>query len=384
MPLEVFSSPQPGAATRALVIGVGHYPALPDGGGPQFVRPEGMRQLQSPPVSAREFARWLIENYQSNDRPLASVRLLISEPSDSGFQYSVAGQATAADPQQADFATVRTAIREWQASSTHPDDLMLFYFCGHGIADGANVALLMSDFGLDPQAPLDGALDFRRFRVGMEDCVARHQCFFVDACRVRSTLLQRNDYAGHPVLNATLAPNPGGRVRIGPVFFSTLAGEPAHGRLGKPSVFTEALLEALAGPGAGDEDGDWTVKTTRLHAALEFLVRESIRENGWDVSQQPIADAMQELVLNTVQQPVVPVLLSVDPDDAHAEAILRYDGNGANDQRAAMPNPWSLRLPVGMYNFHADFASARFPNISSANQWVRPPYLRKVLKVVAP
>lgn len=381
---EVYVSPQPGAATRALIIGVGHYPALPDGGGPQFVRPEGMRQLLSPPISARRFAQWLIENYQSKNRPLSSVQLLLSETVPGDFEYTVAGQSKSVTPHTADFATVRLAIRQWQASSTHPDDLMLFYFCGHGIADGANVALLMSDFGLDPQSPLDGALDFRRFRVGMEDCVARQQCFFVDACRSRSTLLQRNDYAGHPVLNASLAANPGGRVRIGPVFFSTLAGEPAHGRPGKPSVFTEALLEALNGPGAGDEDGDWTVKTTRLHAAIEFLIRESIRENGWEVSQQPIAEAMQELVLNTVIKPIVPVLLSVDPYDAHAEALLRYDGDGTNEQRAAMENIWSLRLPVGVYNFHADFASTRFNNISAANQWVRPPYLRKVLKAVLP
>lgn len=387
MPPAVYSNPQPGAATRVLVIGVGHYPALPGGGGTPMTRPEGMRQLQSPPISAREFARWMIENYHSDQRPLASVQLLLSEATPQVFSYTRDGQQHTAGPQPADIATVRIAIREWQALSTELNDLMLFYFCGHGIANPAKVALLMSDFGTVAAAPLDGALDFTGFRLGMEDCMARNQCFFVDACRLGSTLLQRNSYAGDPVLNATMAPNPGGLPRIGPQFFSTLAGEAAYGRAGKPSVFTEALIEALAGPGAGDENGvDWVVKTGRLQTALEFLIEDAIRVNGWSVTQQPIVDAMQDVVLNTLpREPVVPVLVSVDPESAHAEAVLRCeDRSGAQHQRAADTKPWSLRLPMGSYNFYADFASARYGNVSIANSLVRPPFALRTLKAATP
>lgn len=387
MPPTVSFNIKPGPATRALVIGVGHYPALPGGGGPQLARPEGLRQLRSPPVSARAFARWLVEHYDSPTRPLASVHLLISEDAPQPFEYTTGGQPQVAQAQPADIATVRQAIREWQALSTDVGDLMLFYFCGHGIANPAKAALLMSDFGTVPAAPLDGALDYTGFRLGMESCMARDQCFFVDACRLGSTLLERNNfYAGDPVLHATLDPVPGGRPRIGPQFFSTLAGEAAYGRPGLPSVFTAALLEALGGCGAVDDNGvDWIVKTGQLQTALEFLVEDAIRTNGWEMSQQPIVDAMQNVVLNRLaQHPVVPVLVNVDPDDAHAEAVLRYDdGNGLQAQRAADPMPWSVRLSVGTYSFHADFASARFRNVSIANSLIRPPFQTRTLKAVA-
>lgn len=386
MPATVSFHTRPGPVTRALVIGVGHYPALPGGGGPEMTRPEGLRQLQSPPVSARAFARWLIEHYDAPARPLASVHVLISETAPQPLGYTRDGQSQVAQTMSGDIATVRQAIREWQALATDTGDLMLFYFCGHGIANPAKVALLMSDFGTIAAAPLDGALDFTGFRLGMESCIAREQCFFVDACRMGSTLLQRNIYAGDPVLHATLDPIPGGRPRIGPQFFSTLAGDAAYGRPGLPSIFTGALLEALGGCGAVDDNGvDWVVKTGQLQTALEFLIADTIRTQGWSVTQQPIVDAMQNIVLNRLpHEPVVPVLVNVDPDDAHAEAVLRFDdGNGRQDQRAADAAPWSVRLPVGTYNFHADFVSARFTNVSLANSLIRPPYQTRTLKAVA-
>lgn len=386
MPPTVYSQPVLGAATRALVIGVGHYPALPGGGGPsQMAKPEGLRQLQSPPVSAREVARWLIEHYHSDARPLTTVQLLLSEPVPGTFEYQQAGTVQVVQPQPADIATVKQAIRDWYELGNHnADDLLIFYFCGHGVSEGALTSLLMSDFGAVPLAPMEGALDFRRFHAGMEDCRARHQCYFIDACRLSSTLIRRNnDYAGDPVLQAGVQPNPGGRVRLGPKFMSTLPGEASHARPGQPSLFTGALLEALNGAGAGDEDGgDWVVKTNRLHAAMEYLVKEIIDENGWDVGQQTITDGMQDLPLNTLDCPLVPVSLAVDPHQAHIEATLQcLDSNGVQRQRLAQPKPWNFRVPVGTYSFQANFVSPQYAPVALDNQLVRPPYLRRVLKV---
>ena len=380
----VYSQAVPGAATRALLIGVGHYPALPDGGGPQMAKPEGLKQLQSPPVSARAFARWLIEHYQSDARPLATVQLLLSEAVPAPFEYQKDGATVQVAAQPADIATVKQAIRDWhELGNRNPDDLLLFYFCGHGVSEGALTSLLMSDFGSVPLAPMEGALDFRRFHLAMEDCLARHQCYFVDACRVPSSLLRRYDVAGDAVLQPGALPNPGGRARLGPKFMSTLPGEASHARPGQPSLFTGALLEALNGAGAGDEDGgDWIVKTNRLHAALEYLVKEIIEENGWDVGQQTITDGMQDLPLNTLDCPVVPVSLAVEPHAAHLEATLGcQDGNGLQLERAAEAKPWNFRVPVGVYSFQANFISPQYAPVVMPNQFVRPPYLRRILKV---
>lgn len=384
MPPTVFSREVPAAATRALIIGVGHYPSLPGGGGPQMAKPEGLKQLGSPPISAREFAQWLIKNYQSDARPLATVQLLLSEKQPAPFEYGVDGVQVAADPQRADMVTVKQAIRDWYELGNHnPDDLMLFYFCGHGVSEGALTALLMSDFGSVPLAPMEGALDFRRFHMGMEDCLARHQCYFIDACRLPSSLLRRFEHAGDPVLQPGAQPSPDGRVRLGPKFMSTLQGEASHAQPGKPSLFTGALLEALNGAGAGDEDGgDWIVKTNRLHAAMEYLVKEIIEEKGWEVGQQTITDGMQDLPLNTLELPIVPVSLVVDPQQAHIEATwLCTDGNGIDLQREASPKPWNFRVPVGNYRFQADFVSPQYGQVVK-NESVRPPFVRRKLKVV--
>lgn len=383
MPKTVFSRPVGGAATRALIIGVGHYPSLPGGGGPQMRSPEGLQQLQSPPVSAREFARWLITNYQSPDRPLATVQLLLSEAQPSLFCYELKGVAYEQKPQSADMATVKKAIREWYSLGNHnPNDLMLFYFCGHGLSEGAITSLLMSDFASDSSAIMENALDLRGFHAGMDQCLARHQCYFIDACRAPSTLLRRVQNAGDAVLQPEINLGTKGRARLGPKFMSTLPGDKSHAIPGKPSFFTSALIDSLNGAGAGDEDyGEWVVKTNKLHAAMEYLVKEVIEQNGWSAIQQTITDGMQDLPLNTLAKPVVPVHIIVDPEKAHAEATLQCSGkDGFKLQRGADPAPWCFRVPVGSYTIQASFTSPEYTSVSM-DEFVRPPYMRRKLAV---
>jgi hypothetical protein len=267
-----------GAATHAVVIGVGHYPHLPGGKSRnKFVNPSGMGQLKSPPESARAIARWLIEEYQHPTKPLASVELLLSDATSPEFKYKVNNKNEKFVTAPATMPKVQEAIAAWQArGNNNPDHLLLFFFCGHGISLLPDLALLIEDFGQNPLAPLDGAIDFRRFRQGMDECAAREQCYFVDACRVGSDLLIRNNgFAGRPVIQSTGDLNTSGRLRQAPVFYSTLAGAPAYAKPGEPSLFTTALLEGLAGAGCGDEQGPWQVRTNLLHDALNFIMRDA-------------------------------------------------------------------------------------------------------------
>jgi hypothetical protein len=293
-----------------------------------------MGQLKSPPVSARHFARWIIEEYECTDRPLASVRLLLSDKASTKFEYTSKNKTISKDVGKADIASLQQAIRTWhKLGKENPEHLLLFYFCGHGISDGASLALLTSDFGSDADAPLNSAFDFRRFHMAMEECAARSQCYFIDACRVGSKLLAENQgFAGQPVLNWTgIEPNPGGRMRAGPIFYSTIAGEAAYARPGKPSVFTEALIQSLSGAGAGDEDGPWTVKATNLQAALDFLMKEASRELGLPQQQIPTVESMQQMKMNTISQPKVPVIVRVQPEKAHEQATLRCENGVLKD-----------------------------------------------------
>src|SRR4051812_28921685 len=68
-----------GAGTHALVVGVGAYRHMPGGVGPIATANEGMGQLTSAPLSAREFAKWLATDFRHRTHPLRSLSLLVSD-----------------------------------------------------------------------------------------------------------------------------------------------------------------------------------------------------------------------------------------------------------------------------------------------------------------
>ena len=381
----VFSTKVNGAATHALVIGVGHYPHLPGGGGKQYPNPEGMGQLKSPPQSARAFARWLIEEYECPERPLASVTMLIAEKTAAKFEFNGNGKKKSVSVPDATMANVSAAIKDWHAlGAKKHENLLLFYFCGHGVAAGPLIALLMKDFGADPLAPLDGALDFRKFHNAMEECPPRNQCYFVDACRVGSTLIERNQgKAGNSVIDFTgNFTNPDGLLRLGPIFYSTLANAKAYARPKEPSVFTQALLEALSGAGSGDEDGPWAVKTSHMQAALTYLMKEASRALSLPLQQIPgLGGDSGEVVLNTLQAPDVPVFVEVDPAAAHLVANLRVEGPVKAERKKPDSAPWKVLVKPGDYSIIADFKTPAFTRKQIDNYAVRPPYRKPPLKV---
>jgi hypothetical protein len=156
--------------THALVIGVGTYPHL-QGGQAQGQRTDGLGQLSSPPVSARRMTEWLLGEYHCPDRPLASLALLTSEPRSAPLRNPRTGRAHKVA--RADIDHIPAAVTEWYArGDTSPNNRMIFYFCGHGTAQGEDMALLARDFSLDARNPLNGALDFRQLANGLRRCQA--------------------------------------------------------------------------------------------------------------------------------------------------------------------------------------------------------------------
>src|SRR5687767_12707438 len=64
-------------STHVLIVGVGRYEF---GKGANETPVAGdLRQLTSPPISAREIADWFVRSFQNSQKPLGSVALLLSE-----------------------------------------------------------------------------------------------------------------------------------------------------------------------------------------------------------------------------------------------------------------------------------------------------------------
>jgi len=366
------------AATHAIVIGVGDYPHLPGGSGTLLLDHQNLGQLSSPPVSARSLADWLIREFDHPTKPLASLRLLVSEAEPASYTHPISGEVH--QPCAATVDAVTSALVEWKsAGDSNPDNLLLFYFCGHGIAGGMELALLCRDFGANPDNPLEGALDFRKLHLGMKArCKADEVCYFVDACRSGAELTRYAEgFAG--VVPFLPGPVQGRRA---PVFYSTLMGDQAFGRANKPSYFADALLRGLGGLGSDRNEGHWQVSTTQLKKAIDAEL--SRREGSGSNQQIPSTDDLTTFVLHRLKgPPEVPVVVACAPREANAEATLSCRRGGeVLHQRPPAPLPWKLRLRAGSYEFEADFAASAPFRACVDEYYVCPPFQTVPLAVV--
>ncbi|GGT12683.1 caspase family protein [Streptomyces purpureus] len=375
------------ARTHALVIGVGAYRHLI--GGPQEVaNPHGLRQLSSPPVSAREFATWLLTEYNEPNKPLGSLALLLSEAVPGPFRDPRTGREHSVE--EATIDNVDAAVREWKArADLRDDDRIVFYFCGHGVSLGNDMSLLASDVFADQESPLNGALNFTELWRGLIRCRAAEQVFFVDACRAGPDRLIRQaggGFAGRVPIAGQERPA-GFAPREYAVYYATLDGEGSHARTGQVSLFTDALLRSLAGSGSENTDDDvWRVSTPALQLAIGRFMKEPQFAGEFAGVQVPVSPESFDFGLHELTgDPVVPVYIGCSPreDNEFAEFVCR--GERMPELRRALADidasdptaEWPLDLPLGEYAVEARF-DGRPPRGSRLG--VRPPLRRIGLK----
>jgi hypothetical protein len=376
----VHDIPVAGAATHALVIGVGAYPHLNGGKKRLTYDHDGMGQLTSPPISARMFAARLMEFFRHPDKQLATVSLLVSEAKSTRFvDPNDAGKAFKL--KEAISKNVVQAVREWfERGDSHPDNLLLFYFCGHGISAGTDTALLLSDYGADRWNSLDGAINFRLLRLGLQRCRASEQCFFIDACRASSDTLLTAESAGQVIIQPRPR-DPGWPKRRAPVFYSSLKGDKAYAIPGEPSVYTDALLQAFQDFAADDEEGDWRVSTGRIQSTVDHLVARRMRD--LQKVQVPTSDDQSTIYLNYLSRsPNALVYVHTEPPDALGSATLTYQRAGGSPVAAPLTGrkseEWELQVPAGSYDFTASFPVGP-PCV--VTQYIKPAYRRVKVSV---
>jgi Caspase domain len=375
-----------GPATHALVIGVGSYPHLLGGSGPQCADNEGLGQLKSPTASATLFANWLIEEFANASKPLASLAMLISDENNvphGTARFINPRTAVQYDLECAKIDNVQVAVNDWKdRANSNPENMTIFYFCGHGIAQAADAALLVEDYGAINDNALDGAIDFRRFHLGMMRCAAAYQCYFIDACRASSDVLIENlGNAGRILVQSAKNARRNLPNRQAPVFYASLGGASAYARPGKPSVFTDALVRSFGGAGADDADGPWRVTSTRLLEALDYFMRRNTTIDMGPV-QIPATGDSSKIPIHEVCTPRVPVEVMCNPGHATPKAKLGYVPlNGqAGLSRPPGTDNWMVDLSPGGYDFTAEFPANEYKG-TRKNDYVRPPYRRISLEV---
>lgn len=328
------------AETVALIVGVAEY------SDPEL-------RLSSPVHSAHALSAWLKAQLHNPAAPLGSLELLLSPT----------------------YAALEAAIGAWfTRAHADPNNVALFYFCGHGLMR-TGALLLAADFDRNALNPYARALDFEKLVLGMGRCQASVQCFFVDACR-RSNLQLRDEAdltAGVPI-----AP----RLRDPPrsdslVLYSSAPLEQASGAPNGPSRFTEALLDALGGLGSRKRAGRWEVSTSTLGDAVRRLLER--RSAG---AQKAIPHGSpQGAVLHVLaDRPQVPLRIIITP--ATRSAALRLVRTGTDAVVAERPmrsGPWDIEVGAALYDLEARLIGKRV--IRRDEIYVLPPEVDESLEV---
>src|SRR5438132_2664813 len=86
----------------------------------------------------------------------------------------------------------------------------IFYFCGHGVEQGAGQFLITESFGCNDDETLADAVYLTGLFEGMNRCLARKQLFLIDACRnapaaLTDRIVQRGGGAGAPAIIEPIA-----------------------------------------------------------------------------------------------------------------------------------------------------------------------------------
>jgi hypothetical protein len=379
----VYPTSDPGVGTpqaHALLIGVGRYLHLIGGGGPLAINHFNMSQLASPPASAQELANWLIDKRTTshlNPRvPLGTVELLLS-PTD--YTDAAGGRRTVDD---ATFANISAAFDTWFARcNRNPDNIGIFYFCGHGLEREA-AYLLASDHGDNSNRPWRNTINFTITEEGVRGAAkAKTFCWLIDACRNNPIDTSRWRSIDAPALYAP--PIQQFLPRVSQVLRSTTLNDVAHGPPGGGiSFFTAALIRCLDSLGASSPlvGTRWRVTTESLRCAMEELMRRTPLPDG------SLGKCDAGGSSNTFGQPTT---LHALPGAARVLATITYDPEPALEfaslsvgrvgstlmSRNPAPERWRLELEAANYDIRAHFPHQEYADDELRDQTLAPPVI---------
>jgi hypothetical protein len=359
--LELIQSPT-GPATHAMVIGVGTYIHLKGGTGPQAARQWGLEQIPSAPLSALHFIDWLLNRFDNPTHPLATIEHLISAPSVVTDRSRTKHSST-----EPIMANIMAAYTQWIArAGTNPDNIAIFYFCGHGLYNRHGTALLTADFANPVFANLSlNAIHVEATVDCMLACPAKQQCFFIDSCRTIDTAW--SDMMNTPGQPLGTAGNANLAAVDQPIFFATGRTKTAIAPDGEVSVFTKALVEALSHMAADDPFGNhnlqtWVVNTANILRAVNDAIRMERIERPW--LEGPVCNfggGGSHFDLHNPKPPLsIPVLAVCKPADLNTQATFKL-AQGANVIASGKANgdAWVSRHPPDSYEVNANLDDGR-------------------------
>jgi hypothetical protein len=330
-----------GAATHALVIGVGAYRHL-EGGNQPVDNQWGLRQLPGASISAKRFVDWLRQSFHHPDAPLATIEHLITGPE---------GIALGSD--EPTMAAIRNKFFRWkQRASANPENIAIFYFSGHGVLKGTETGLLAADFAEPEVASLmHNAIHVEETVQGMFSCQANRQCFIIDACRTtEEPLLGKMTRPGEALATAS---EDEVRDIPQPVLFASGLNQASYQLGNIVSPFTKALIESLDAMGADDNGGGYApgqcaVDTSSLLKGIKASMVLDRRKRPFLKKQDATAGGGGTFILHYPQEQIrVPFVVGCHPAALNEQAtiLIRRKGVELHRQIRAESDLESLVVP---------------------------------------
>lgn len=373
------------SGTHVLAIGVGNYPHLLGGSKTLANKPLGLKQLQSPPVSVKAVLDWFLApllapgaaGFVNASVPLTSVEALASAvapfPIDTPTGVKAIDQATRQN--------VQDAFEAWlDRTKSHPDNVGVFYFCGHGLM-ASDHYLLAEDFGRSRAQPWAQAFDISTTIRAVEREVPGAVYYFIDACReiardVAMTLgadpnaLLFVDLAKKVVRKSVTA------------IYATGEGELAFApQGGQVSRFTSALLCAMSGycgikaPGAATWNVDGESISTATRQLLEYDALETTGRagTGKQVSEQSVQGSSMPL-LRLAKAPKVKVWLDLTPSQRRAMYELYLQSvKGDRVAQTRLDQVFKIEVSRGFYDVGAHDPAGALPAVLHPEEELVPP-----------
>ena len=374
---------QPG--THVLAIGIGRYPRLLGGTPPLANKPLGLKQLQSPPVSLKEFLNWFLApllgpasaGFVNPTAPLASIEALASAAAP--VAVNTPGGVVSLD--SATRNEIQDAFDAWLArTQSHPDNVGVFYYCGHGVMASEHY-LLAEDFGTQKGLPWAQAFDITTTIRAVEREVPGTVYYFVDACREIA-----KDVA------MTLGANPSPLLAVDlnkkvirksvTVVYATGEGELAFApQGGEVSRFTSALLCALSGycgtkaPGAATWNVDGEIVAMAIRQLLEYYVLEGSGKPGMgkQVSEQSVQGSSVPLI-RLATAPKVKVWLDLTPLQRRAlYELYLQSAKGGRVAQTLLNQVFTTEVTRGFYEVGAQDPAGALPAVLHVEEELIPP-----------
>jgi hypothetical protein len=352
---------------HALVIGTGKYPFI------EHPKPElpfefrTLKPLATAPASALAVADWLLDAFDPPHHTRCTVELLVNDPRDPSGDVRYAPPGSKRAPIAVEHPTignVKTAFTRWKnLCDASPDNMAIFYVCGHGFWHGNVLALLEDTGATEVQDWFEAAIAFDTFVTNMVQCRAGVQVFVADCCQelASSTKQYIGVTPGNPLIPVFTPVN---TKRSGLVVKAAQPGLSAHAPSGYHTAYvTQAVLAALNGRAGEPGPNGWRITCGKMVDAVEKVLMEFKETDPQYCEPRPIGQSRTDLH-RLSGPPNVPVRIQCNPTHAiHAADVSLSDSEGKvlyHDQSVA-DDAWSPgTVRPGKYYAQALFPTSAF------------------------